>query len=306
MKVVKGFFLVALVAAFAVASGQIASAELIAHYEFNEALGVQTTLADSSGYGHTLTQVETAGQGAVVYDDFLGGNVLYNPNGSSYKLTPTSVLDMPAGTSITLAGWFKQTVSDGTSAYIYGIYLGQNGSEPIASLGFHRDGSIWSFIETDAGDVNNVGNLDQMDVYTAPGTIALDASYAFDAWHHVAVVYDFDADLAKIYVDGSAVYTESRENKTITNVYTDGSIAYLQDETYGFSFASGPDGGIYNGGVGGYQGGDTVEFIGYLDDLRIYNSALTATQVASLVPEPGAILLILSGALGLLACRRRK
>ncbi|MBN1911075.1 MAG: LamG domain-containing protein [Pirellulales bacterium] len=306
MRLFRGTILfVALIAAIVAMTGTVATAEtLVCHYEFND-LGATDNLADTSGNGHVLIQSETAGGGQVVYDADRGSNVLLNPNGSSYQITAGAAgsLDFPAETSFTLAGWFKQEASDSTSAYIYALMLGYNGSEPIVTLGFKRDGTIVSYIETDYGDYIGTSNKDQMDIYTAPGTMVLDANYAFDGWHHVAVTYDRTIDIATIYLDGVAQQTTAKEN-TSTTTYSNGSVAYLSD-TYGFSFDTRTEAQASPGSVSGYFGTDTSEFIGRLDDLRIYTGALSAGQIAALVPEPGSFVLLVCGALGLLVLRRK-
>ncbi len=45
---------------------------------------------------------------------------------------------------------------------------------------------------------------------------------------------------------------------------------------------------------------------GTLDDVRIYDHALTAAEVQSLVPEPSSCVLVLMGAIGLMASARRR
>lgn len=313
MRVFRGVLLpIAIVAALAVMLAGTANAEMLAHYEFNEPVGPADTLADSAAAGglHTLTQKLTSGAGQIVYDADRGGNVLYQPATSAYEMaqgTPGS-LDLPAQSSMTLAGWFKQESSASTSLYIYALMLGYNGSEPICSLGFLRDGTIVSYIETDYGDAINASNKDQMNVYTAPGAIVLDANYAFDAWHHVAVVYDRSSDIATIYLDGVAQQTTSQENLTSANTYANGDISYLSD-THGFSFDSRDSNDSVKNGPGsvGYYTSTSANFRGRLDDLRVYSHALSAGEIAQLaeVPEPSTFVLLSLAMLCGLGIRRR-
>lgn len=56
-----------------------------------------------------------------------------------------------------------------------------------------------------------------------------------------------------------------------------------------------------------FFGGQTVDgenWEGFLDDARIYDHALSAEEVAALVPEPSSLVLVLIGLLGLLQRRR--
>ena len=314
MKLVRGFFLLA--AVLVVMSGGTVFAEtMIAHYEFNETVGTIDNFVDSSGNGHTLIQHRDGG-GTVVYDAELDSNVLYNPNGSGYMMDPGTAgsLDFAAGTSFTLAGWFKQTGRDhayslttSDSLYTYAIHLGTNGSEPICSLGFLDDGTIVSYVETDYGDAVGNSNLDQITITSASPALALDTNGAFDGWHHVALVLDRSVDKVSMYLDGVELDTVVLDQESPVATHTDGDISHLSD-SYGFSFDTGTS-TSQEGGVAGYYNDPDRDWIGYLDDVRFCEGALSASQVAELagvqVPEPGTILLILSGALGLLFLRRK-
>jgi hypothetical protein len=84
------------------------------------------------------------------------------------------------------------------------------------------------------------------------------------AWHHV--VGTFDGRSVRFYIDGGQVAEGSP---------TDGAIVY------GFQSAA-PF-------IGSYRGGCVLGFTGDIDDVRVWNSALTAAAVAgSRVTQPGA------------------
>ncbi|MGD9126492.1 MAG: PEP-CTERM sorting domain-containing protein [Planctomycetia bacterium] len=311
MKLVRGcFLLAALVAVFAITFGGVASAGLIAHYEFNN-LNATDNLVDSSGNGHTLVQLGGA-NGTVVFDSSLGSNVLSNPNDSRYLMSVgTTSLDLPVASSITLAGWFKQTgldpqyTSSSDELYRYAMSLGTNGSEPLCSLGFLNDGTIVSYVETDYGDAVGNGNLDQITIKSASPAIAIDTNGAFDEWHHVALVLNRATDKVSMYLDGVELSTTVLDQESPVATHYDGDISHLSD-TYGFSFDTGtPD--DKQGAVAGYHNDDDRDWIGYMDDVRFYDSALTATEVGALVsvPEPSTIVLLVCGALGLLFFRRK-
>ena len=61
-----------------------------------------------------------------------------------------------------------------------------------------------------------------------------------------------------------------------------------------------------------FIGGETNEtsvnefFTGYIDDVRIYDNALSSAEVSGLVPEPSSSLLVLLGAGMLLLGRRNR
>ena len=84
---------------------------------------------------------------------------------------------------------------------------------------------------------------------------------AASGWHHVAYSFNDAGDVATLYLDGAAVASTS----------TTASISYTQG-------ANSVIGGHGSGGVG-------YDFIGMIDDVRIYNRALTAGEVAALAQD---------------------
>jgi hypothetical protein len=103
-------------------------------------------------------------------------------------------------------------------------------------------------------------------------------AYTFspDQWYHIAVTRE--AKTMRLYVNG--VYT----NQALT-------MANVPDPTtWGLSFGCRPN---------------LTNFMpGTLDDVRIYNNALTLPEIRSLLPEPGTLALLGLSALGLLRRRR--
>jgi len=100
-------------------------------------------------------------------------------------------------------------------------------------------------------------------------------------WHHVGVTRESGA--FNLWVDG-----------TPTAVSLSGSIST----------------GTNNWRIGGPQGapgsGQTRFFNGLIDDVRVYDRALTASDVAKLAPEPSSFLLLALGLLVGLSRRRRR
>ena len=93
------------------------------------------------------------------------------------------------------------------------------------------------------------------------------AGYSASAWHHVVVSYD--SNTLKLYVDGNQANSASG-SVTLSNntgrAYTIGRAAYEQ------------------AGQAGKTG-----FNGQIDDVRIYNYALTATQVKNVYNGGAAV-----------------
>lgn len=87
-------------------------------------------------------------------------------------------------------------------------------------------------------------------------------------WHHVCGVYDASASpKLKIYVDGSSVTPTSGTGATITSLgSTAGSVAWIGRDPTGTGYCTDP-----------------------IDDVRVYNRALSASDVAELYAYTGAL-----------------
>lgn len=223
-------------------------ASLIAQYSF------EGNLEDVSGNGHHAVQV---GSGGTVIDDPVRGQVFSNT--SSYlDLEGTAALPhFPANSSITLTAWAKQAADPGSN-YAYIIQVGQNGDNPITSMGIHPDGRIISYAETSQPG----GNLDQVNSYSS---VSVEAGDDWAHWHHLAVVYDRTTDIVTFYIDGEPAGTNS--------------ISKLQD-TYPFNWTQGRIGGDIDG---------PPYYQGLVDDARIYDHALSASEIAALYESTKAI-----------------
>ncbi len=218
---------------------------LIGWWRFDEDAG--HVIRDSSGNGHNGIIVG----GAKIVTDPVRGQVLRNVAGGSVDLfnVPNPIPNFAANSSITLAAWVKLKVAS-TGNYHYVLQLGQNDDYPIASLGLLPDGSLHSYIESDQPGYN----YDQV-----PVTGDVVESGEFAAWHHIAVVYDREIDVATTYIDGMA------------GPKTD--IRLLNDE-YAFTWMAAHLGADSN---------NACQYIGLMDDVAIFNQALTHTEIQAVM-----------------------
>jgi hypothetical protein len=100
-------------------------------------------------------------------------------------------------------------------------------------------------------------------------------------WHHVAGTYD--GQTVAVYVDGALA--GSNTFGPLQTLSTDGSIPV---------------------GVGHLQGWGVQWFQGRMDDLQVYDNALTSGEIASLIPEPSSAVLCGASMLILFWLRRRQ
>ena len=102
-----------------------------------------------------------------------------------------------------------------------------------------------------------------------------------NSWHHIAAVYD-NRDM-KLYLDGVL-------KNTATFPYDTGTTTPTGDLCIG---------------VRAYNGIRNQYFNGTIDDVRIYNNALSQAEVTALVPEPASAMIMVLGTT-IISLRRRK
>lgn len=206
-------------------------------------------LADSTGHGHDGVLV---GKARISSDPERGDVLLCPSHGSGVDLdTVVPIPAFPANCSITLAAWVKRAkAADGN--YEYTIQLGANGDQPIASLGLLPDGRIRGYLETDQSGLDQVAVTSK----TSP-----ESSGQFEKWRHIAIVYDRTDDKARIYWDG-----ERDSTRSIKDTYDSAAFTW-----YGVSL--------------GKATNSNSSLRGMIDDVRIYNRALSDDEIRRLVVE---------------------
>ena len=187
-------------------------------------------------------------------------------DGTAHVEVPGTVETLLYYTDYTMAFWVKQDYS-GTQEAAQ-IYIGSNDmSDYVGGYAIYKLTSA----ENAIADANAPGGVSEPLNFTKP---------ASDVWTHVAVT--LDGTTRTVYINGVA--DASR---------TSGQIGY--DGGYGDP--------VWFGALHGY---DIYHLKGCMDDIRLYTHALSATEVAGLVPEPSVLLLLASGMIGLFACNWRK
>ena len=175
---------------------------------------------------------------------------------------------LDATSALTVAFWIKTTNSQQHVV-----------SKSVAHSGTATDDSFGLRIHSDGTPAIQISN----------GTVTpfLSSSQAINdgAWHHVA--YVFEKPTSKFYIDG------------VDDAKTHESFDYDLHITTEDVYIGASDTVNYNGGPYNF-------LVGSLDDLRIYDSALTAAQIQAIVPEPSTALLLCLGLMALATGRRNR
>jgi len=175
-----------------------------------------------------------------------------NSGGTSVNdATRGNVLNLSGGASEQITGLFGKPANVTLSAWVNLTSAGTSGADVI-SLG----DSVGIVLD-------NGGRLDGF-YYNGnnwPQTF-YSGTLAGTGWHHVAFTFDKTNQVVQLYLDGSLVGSQSTLTDSIT--YNQGANTFI--------------------GKHG-NGGTTWNFTGEIDDVRIYNRALTAQEIATLAND---------------------
>jgi len=199
-----------------------------------------STAIDSSGNGNTATLFNGVG--------WVNGENGFAVSGNgTTQFVSIPAIDLSATQAITWAAWVNRAYGGGTGALVEDS---SNFNTSTTGFGFFVDDS------NDCGSPNTLmtgvnGNVGYtLNCYAEPTS---------GVWHHIAAVYDKSqqgANVLSLYIDG-ALQAPVRQLSTSTNTNTFGN-----NPIYLFS-----------------RGGTSTFSAGAMDDLRIYQTALTAAQI---------------------------
>jgi hypothetical protein len=242
-------------------------AELVGHWTFDEGTG--TTASDSSGNGYDGTLIA----GASWAPGKIGGAVNFNHVGC---------VDIPVGwlssiiDQITIAWWAKGGAIEPTNTTMFSTTGVATINDPTDGLFMDYYGEKMSW---------RAPYPDQAGYYPSISQ--------YKEWNHYAYTKDRNTGEMKLYMNGSVV------NATAGNFLP---MVPTGAPFVGWAYAT--IGGRH-GGAGGGQWYDTF-YNGMLDDVRIYNTVLSESEINALIPEPATLALLSLGGLGLLRVRRRR
>ena len=260
------------------------NATMVAHYDFNETAG--TTLNDSAGSAHgTTTDVSFVASGAGVTPGSLGNAGEFNGTTSVVDFGEPASFDLGTG-DFTITGWFKMPTNTVTGVF---------GNKPVFQ-NIDYAGGGWVF-EIGRADRSYAGEI----FFTVGGgsgsvfgqtQLFSDGRVDDNSWHWVAVTNSGGA--LSMYIDGV--------------LQVDGG-----NLVSGTSTATSPSGILAQFAA---RGAAQALFDGSLDEWRIYDEALAGSLDGNntlaggalydvwQLPEPASVVVMLTGAGGVLARRR--
>ena len=230
-------------------------ASQIAHVLGSEAVWIWSfddaaagTALDSSGYNNN----GTVNGATPVADRNNQSNKAYGFNGSSAKITIPTGASIKGKTQATISAWINVTTINGSASEA--IY-----AETTPSVGNNRFG----FSVNTAGKLSVSIRDSAMEGGGATG-YAGNTTLSTGIWYHVAAVFDSVNDSHAIYLDGV-------QDVNSTTAYS--------------AFGTGAPGGIRIGALAATAPGDVNWFNGKIDDVRIYSTNLSVSQIQQLYAE---------------------
>jgi hypothetical protein len=206
--------------------------------------------------------------GATLTTDHLGNpNSAYHFDGSGDYIVAGA--DNLPTTTRTVALWFEPEAANLPAPIMLGYGGGSCGTSMMLGL-YIQD----YFVSSHCG---------------ANTLVITDSQSPLNAWHHFAMTTDNSG--TSFYLDGA--FLGSNSSLFINNTVVAGT-------QLGIGVASSPSGSVP------YTDSNIGYFQGSIDDVRIYNTALSAQEIAQLagkgasVPEPSTLFLFTTGIAGLL------
>ena len=236
---------------------------LLAHWAFDETSG--TTASDSSGNGNAGTLASYANWEPTA--GVSGGAIRFSENNDGVLVESATGYNLSNMTARTISVWFK--ADDINDVGIHPIYEeGNSNSGMVIYLhaGYSSTAVVSPTLVVGAWDYYS----------TSWSTFLSTTSIASETWYHVVVTLDGSSGVTttglKAYLNG----TQFGTGKGGPLYYGSNTTGYMADDTgigrnyYGIRTSS------------GYDATTRYYFHGLVDDVRVYNRTLTATEVTSL------------------------
>jgi hypothetical protein len=167
------------------------------------------------------------------------------------EIADDPVLDLDSGESLTISVWLKPSTVSSLQRFLM-KKLTTGAADTYTNYG--------AWIQTNSDLYFDIGGNNSYN------RISIDANLTAGSWQHITFVYDGSAGTVKTYKNAELIQTD---NVTASILSNDGPL------TIGRHVDSGATPGYY--------------YSGQIDDVRIYNYALTAKQVKSLYNQGSSV-----------------
>ena len=263
--------------AMLIALSSVARAELVAHWDFEEGSG-DTTLNQITGDMDPLTDTTWLTDPASLPP--IASTAALSFNGDT-SVIDTAFAGIAGSEPRTIAMWVQLAEVTDTAA-----------SQTLLAYGGRAaNGEKWHFRVNDGGDPRVRGAIR---TEAQGGNQTGTTNIADGLWHHVTSVFGGTDNTDVIhYVDGVLEGMTGTTDEPI-NTTIGGDLPHVSI------------GARRQGGNSMFDSELSAYLNGALDDVRIYDHALSQAEVQSLVPEPSANLIGMVGWLMTLVIRRRR
>ena len=236
-----------------------ASAELLVYYNFDETSGAVAADVSGNGFDGTINGSTNWVEG------YIGGALEFT--GECNVTLPAEAMDLFSDVG-SVAFWMNAGVPDG----IYTMFWG---GDNVTGTGFGPENEMHVHLESEVADVWIGGELSFFAMANPnvhlhsdpakgvePGNVPVNPILMGDEfWHHVAATWSDGTGTMKLYIDGELI----TESEYITTAYALNNI-FL-----------------------GQMGSGNRTYVGLLDDVRIFNNALTDQEVLDLALNQSAV-----------------
>lgn len=237
--------------------------DIISNFKLDEGSG--TTIADSSGNGNAPTLTNTNGGN-------VWSNNTYNNRGSSMYFDGLTYLAIPNIGAQTLAprgfsysAWInQQQYPPASPAGSVSVIMGKNTT--TFGINSAANGGMLYFTVLYGSQVGNINSQSWMN-----GTKAI----SLNEWHQVTLTVD-ETNRAKIYIDGKL---DKDSGGPIFFNFVPGKDVRIGSLLNNLDNADG------NNGYAWRSGTQWTGFVGYIDDVKIYNYTLTTSQIEKIYAE---------------------
>ena len=221
-------------------------------WKFDEGSG--TIANDSSGQENNGTLLGDPTWVPGVFNDAL----FFDGLDQSVQVNDSSSLDL-ATDGVTISAWFQTWVTGAVAPIVSKGFSDSNGYHGIF-MGLDANGHL----EVKVGDATSGQLLD----------FSTQNVFADNQWHQVVVVIDQTGFNASISVDGKQQLLQLNSGSSGTLVNSNSTVNFTASGGFNTTVSQ----PLYLGG----DPGNNPYFVGILDDIRIYNYALSSAQVGTL------------------------